>query len=317
MTKYVHFLLRRGAEDLYESKRLMEEFGKRGVWGKNIYPDDGVVVWGRPRSVVYHRSAAYEYPDIVINRFGSFAEDVDLVLARQLHRDGVLSINPPDAISVARNKMLTYERLSECGIPIPNTLLFHPPLDFDLVGAELGWPCVVKLVSGSWGNGVYLCQNRDELTRFLQFIDATGYTGPILGQEYIGDRPGTDLRVMVVGGKVLGGMVRIAPPGEIRGNLTRKTRLDRSRTYQAPIPGGRGEVFEMTPEVEQLALKTASVLGLELAGIDFLFDSYQFRVCEANPNPFFQLFDTVTGINTSEAVVDYCMKRLDGIPSPG
>jgi RimK family alpha-L-glutamate ligase len=95
-------------------------------------------------------------------------------------------------------------------------------------------------------------------------------------QEYMNERVGEDLRVYVVGGKVLGAMRRTAPEGDFRANIT---------------GGGTGSSFEVTPEIEYLAIETARILGLSIAGVDLLFGKTGFVVCEANSNPGFQGFE--------------------------
>jgi RimK family alpha-L-glutamate ligase len=114
-------------------------------------------------------------------------------------------------------------------------------------------------------------------------------------QEYLGAHPGEDLRVLVVGGKVIGAMKRTAPEGDFRANITN---------------GGTGSNYEVTPEIEYIARETAKVLGLDIAGIDLLFDPRGFRVCEANSNPGFKGFEEYCGKDVADAITEYIKFRI-------
>ena len=129
----------------------------------------------------------------------------------------------------------------------------------------------------------------------MEFIETLKSSKTLLVQEYMGERPGEDLRVLVVGGKVIGAMKRSAPEGDFRANITN---------------GGTGQAYELTDEIEYIARETAKVLNLDIAGIDLLFDSRGFRVCEANSNPGFSGFETYCDIDVAEVITDYIKFRL-------
>jgi RimK family alpha-L-glutamate ligase len=115
-------------------------------------------------------------------------------------------------------------------------------------------------------------------------------------QEYLGDHPGEDLRVLVVGGKVIGAMKRTAPDGDFRANITN---------------GGTGEKFPLTDEIEYIARETAKCLSLDIAGVDLLFDKRGFRVCEANSNPGFSGFETYCEIDVADVITEYVRFKLN------
>jgi RimK family alpha-L-glutamate ligase len=169
------------------------------------------------------------------------------------------------------------------------------PITNNLVATTIGFPCVIKVVVGSFGEGVYLCQSELEYTRIIEFVDALHNEKTLIAQEYIGDRPGEDLRVFVVGGKVLGAMKRTAPKNDFRANISN---------------GGTGEKYEVTPEIEEIAIDTADVLGLDIAGIDLLFTKEGFVVCEANSNPGFSGFNQYCNVNVADHIVNYIENML-------
>ena len=111
----------------------------------------------------------------------------------------------------------------------------------------------------------------------------------------MGERPGEDLRVLVIGGQVIGAMKRTAPEGDFRANITN---------------GGTGSLFEVTPEIDVIARETAQVLGLSIAGIDLLFDPRGFRVCEANSNPGFLGFEKYCKVDIADLITNYVKFKI-------
>jgi gamma-F420-2:alpha-L-glutamate ligase len=101
--------------------------------------------------------------------------------------------------------------------------------------------------------------------------------------------------VLIVGGKVLGAMKRTAPSGDFRANITN---------------GGTGEAYPVTPEIAEIALNAANVLKLDIAGIDLLFDSKGFHVCEANSNPGFSGFEKYCNTDVAGAIVSFIESKL-------
>ena len=75
--------------------------------------------------------------------------------------------------------------------------------------------------------------------------------------------------------------------------------------------GGSVSLFETTPEIEWLAVESARLMGLEIAGVDLLFDNEGYRICEVNSAPYFDGFESATGINVAQEVFKFIRVRLD------
>jgi glutathione synthase/RimK-type ligase-like ATP-grasp enzyme len=90
-------------------------------------------------------------------------------------------------------------------------------------------------------------------------------------------------------------MKRTAPKNDFRANISN---------------GGTGEKYEVTPEIEEIAIDTADVLGLDIAGIDLLFTKEGFVVCEANSNPGFSGFNQYCNVNVADHIVNYIENML-------
>jgi RimK family alpha-L-glutamate ligase len=154
---------------------------------------------------------------------------------------------------------------------------------------------VVKVVTGSYGEGVYLCERKRDYKKLMGFVDTLGAKKTMIVQEYLGERPGEDLRVLVIGGKVIGAMKRTAPEGDFRANITN---------------GGTGSNFEVSDEIDYLAREAARALGLDIAGVDLLFDSRGFRICEANSNPGFKGFEEYCQVDVADLITEYIKFKI-------
>ena len=154
----------------------------------------------------------------------------------------------------------------------------------------IGWPCVVKVISGSYGEGIYLCENKTSFKKMMEFVGNLDTPKLLLVQEYIDAKPGEDLRVFVVGGKVIGAMKRHAPEGDFRANIS---------------AGGRGEPFEVNNEIDYLAREAARICGLDIAGIDLLFDKDGYKICEANSAPGFEGFEKYCQVDVAGQIAEY------------
>jgi gamma-F420-2:alpha-L-glutamate ligase len=234
-------------------------------------------------------------PDLILVRLGAGITSTELAVIRYFELLGIQCVNSSTSINIVQNKFHTSQILSNANIAVPTTMLVHFPITNNLIASHIGFPCVIKVLVGSFGEGVYLCHSEQEYHKLIEFLKNLDNEKKLLVQEFLNDRPGEDLRVFVVGNKVLGAMKRTAPEGDFRANIT---------------IGGKGEPYPVTPEIEEITLATTKALGLEIAGVDLLFDSRGFRVCEANSNPGFNGFDHYCGTDIANEMVEYIVKRL-------
>ena len=141
-------------------------------------------------------------------------------MLRQFELLGSYPLNESVAITRARDKLRSLQLLARQGIDLPITGFAHSPDDTgDLIELVGGAPLVVKLVEGTQGIGVVLAETRQAAE---SVIDAfRGLNAHILVQEYVREALGSDVRCLVVGGRVVAAIERQAKPGEFRSNLHR------------------------------------------------------------------------------------------------
>lgn len=235
-------------------------------------------------------------PDLIIPRCGSETSYFTLAVLRHFERQGVPIVNGPAAIESVADKLHTLQILTAAHLPAPKTILGKFPVDVNLVERELGFPVVVKKLKGTRGAGVVLCQDRAQFDDLANLLDGAG-GADFLFQQYIKSSHGRDVRIVVIGGRIIAAMERRATDGGFKSNISL---------------GGQGAPFTPTPEMARLALDVARELDLDVAGIDILFDTDGYRVCEANSSPGFQGLERACGVNVPE-IVFYEMARQHGL----
>ena len=289
-------ILSKQEKNEYETSRLVASFTAKDIEARVCHPDNfDIIVDKNIGQGIKYAGEQIELPKLVLVRLGAGILPFQRAVIRHFEQAGVPCVNSSAAVETVKDKLRTSQMLSRHGIAIPNTMLVRFPIDDQLVHDNIGFPCVIKLVTGSYGEGVHLCEKKRDYRKLMEFIDTLGAKKTMIVQEYLGERPGEDLRVLVIGGKVIGAMKRTAPEGEFRANITN---------------GGHGSAFEVTEEIDYIARETAKTLGLDIAGIDLLFDSRGFRVCEANSNPGFSGFEKYCGVDVADLITEYVKFKI-------
>ena len=226
--------------------------------------------------------------------------DKDKYIGKLLEKSGLRLFNSATAVELCDDKMLTYIALSGEGVrvaeTIPAPLCYTPNAIADenflkKVAKKLGFPLVVKKSYGSFGTGVQLVHGMPELQEAAQNC----LYAPHVFQKYIAHTFGKDVRVMVIGGKVVAAMERCAKEGEFRSNIEL---------------GGVGRNITLTQEYIDIAEKVANILHLDYCGVDLLHTVDGPLVCEVNSNAFFDGLEQTTGVNIAKAYAEYIFKTI-------
>ena len=226
--------------------------------------------------------------------------DKDKYLGKMLEKAGLRLFNPAEAVEICDDKMITYLALSGSGLTlaesIPAPLCYTPNAKpnekfLQSVAEKLAFPLVAKKSYGSFGAGVQLVHGMPE----LQKTEEEWLYLPHFYQRYIAESSGRDIRVIVVGGKALGGMERVAQEGEFRSNIEL---------------GGVGRKIQLTEAEIWAAEKAAKTLGLDYCGVDILQTAQGPIICEVNSNAFFEGFEQATGLFVADAYAEYIAKTV-------
>jgi gamma-F420-2:alpha-L-glutamate ligase len=283
-------------EESWETQKLIEEFEKQEIKVRVVHPDAVDIFVDRDdRKSILVDGKARTLPDFVIPRTGSGTTYFIKAIIRHLERLGVILINGSDSIDNVKDKLYTQQVLGQSNLPVPKTLLVKHPINVEFVEKNIGYPAIIKTLSGSFGAGVFLCENRNQLQQLLKMAEITKPSYNIIIQEFIKDSHGKDLRVLVVNGKVVGCMMRQSVDGDFRANITR---------------GGEGIPYQIDADIEWLGGESARLLGLDIAGVDLLFDGESYSICEVNSSPGFEGMDKYCKTNIAEQIVTYVKHKI-------
>lgn len=241
-----------------------------------------------------------ERPDFIICRTGAETDYFTLALLRHFERRSVRLINGPTAIESVADKLHTMQLLIRAGLPIPRTILGTFPMDIGLVERELGFPVIVKTLKGTRGAGVLKCEDRSQFEDLAGLLESAEAKADFILQHYVRASHGRDVRVLVVGGRVIAAMERRSLTGNFKSNVSL---------------GGVGVAYNPSPEMADLAVQAADILELDIAGIDILFDEDGYRICEANSAPGFQGLERASGLDVPSAMLEWILST-QSVPSP-
>lgn len=205
-----------------------------------------------------------------------------------LQRQGKKVLNPPRALESAVDKFLASELLKSHGLDIPHTFCCQDSDTAMEAFERFGKDIVVKPLFGAEGRGILRIEDEQLAWRVFRAIEKIG--GVIYLQPYI-KHPGWDLRIFILGEKVLGGMKRTAPQGAWMTNVAQ---------------GGKGEAYKLNSNLETIGIKASNAVGAEIAGVDLILDENgKWLVLEVNAVPGWKAFAPVTGIDIAREILIY------------
>ena len=280
----------------YETSRLVEEFEKAGVRISVIDPNEiDIFVNKENRQSILVNGDSVKLPSFVFPRTGSGTTYHAKAVIRHFERMGVILINGSDAIDNVKDKLYSHQILAQSNLDIPNTLLLKHPINLDFVEKHIGYPAIVKTISGSYGKGVFFVEKKKQLEQLLTMAEITKPSYNIVIQEFIKDTWGRDLRVFVVNNKVVGCMMRQSTDEDFRANISR---------------GGEGIPYEVNDQIEWISSEASKALDLDIAGVDLLFDGDGYKICEVNSNPGFEGMEQYTKKNIAADIVQFIKLKV-------
>tara|TARA_B100000029_G_scaffold188742_1_gene186433 strand:- start:532 stop:1437 length:906 start_codon:yes stop_codon:yes gene_type:complete len=296
MNRFGWILVKDKFWESYETNRLIEEFQKQDIDIQLVDPNTiDIFVNKENKQSILVNGEPSDLPRFVFPRTGSGTTYHIKAVIRHFERMGVTVINSSDAIDNVKDKLYSHQILAQSNLDIPKTMLLKHPIDIDFVQKHIGFPAIVKTISGSYGRGVFLAETKKQLKQLITMAELTKKSYNIIVQEFIKDTWGKDLRVLVVNNKVVGCMMRQSTDDDFRANLTR---------------GGEGFPYEVNEQIEWLSSESSKALNLDIAGVDLLFDNGGYKICEVNSNPGFEGMENFTKKNIAEEIVQFIKMKI-------
>src|SRR6185369_14846405 len=291
----MRFLVLSRNASLYSTSRLALSARGRGHEVSVIDPLDFQIVVSRGRPTLLVGGAAVGRYDIVIPRIGASITNYGLAVVRQFDMMGVPVLNGAVSIARSRDKLRALQLLTRRNVDVPTTVCARSPAGVDaalvLVG---GCPAIVKLQQGTQGIGTMIAETPQAVHSLLETFWAMGQD--IVLQEYIRESKGRDIRAIVVGGRVVAAMRRVAKPGEFRSNLHR---------------GGKGDAIDLARAYRSVAIRATKAMGLEVAGVDMLEGKHGPKILEINSSPGLEGIERASGIDVAGAVIEHAERYAD------
>lgn len=279
--------------NLYSHQRLKEAAEARGhtldiINTLQCYMN---IVSHRPE--MYYNGEKLEGYDAVIPRIGASITFYGLAVLRQFEMMGVYPLNESVAIGRSRDKLRSMQLLARDGIGLPVTAFAHDAKKAsDIIELAGGTPVVIKLLEGTQGIGVVLADTDRSAKSVVEAF--RGANVNIMAQEFIKESGGTDIRAIVVGGKVIAAMKRTGAAGDFRSNLHR---------------GGSAQVIKISPEERMTAVRAAKSMGLAVCGVDMLRANHGPVVMEVNSSPGLEGVEKATGLDIAGKIIEHLEKH--------
>lgn len=280
----------------WQTDELCRALDARGHIGC-VLPYEGLIarLGGASRGLASERTSVLDADAVLARIIPSGTLEQIIYRVDALHwieERGVPVMNSPRAIERCVDKFYTTALLEQAGLPVPETIACERGADAIAAVREIG-DAVVKPIFGSLGHGIVRVTSPDVALRVVEPLEQIG---SIFYVQRAIDHGGRDVRVFVVGDRVIGAIERTAPPGEWRTNVSR---------------GGSVQPFELPPQWADLALRAAAAVGAEYAGVDLLPSrDGQVFVLEVNGIPGWKGLQQATGVDVAGAIVDHLVVRV-------
>ncbi|WP_078121621.1 30S ribosomal protein S6--L-glutamate ligase [Thiosocius teredinicola] len=278
---------------LYSTRRLVEAAQQRGHEVRVLDALRCYMNITSLRPTIHYKGENLTGFDAVIPRIGASVTFYGTAVLRQFEMMGVYPLNESVAITRSRDKLRSLQLLARKGIGLPVTGFAHSPDDVqDMLKMVGGAPAVIKLLEGTQGIGVVLAETEKAAESVIEAF--MGLKANILIQEFIKEAGGADIRCLVVGGKVVAAMKRQGKEGEFRSNLHR---------------GGSATLVRLTPEERSTATRAASIMGLNVCGVDILRSNHGPVVMEVNSSPGLEGIEAASKKDVAGMIIEFIEKN--------
>ncbi len=197
----------------------------------------------------------------------------------------------PRSFSLGHDKFLTHLALLQHRVPQPKTHIVPNLTTAKRILKDSHYPIILKIPSGTQGKGVMFVESYAAAASTLDMLEQLKQ--PLLIQEYI-DTDSTDLRALVVGGKVAAAMQRIGKKDDKRANIHQ---------------GGKGKSIHLTGKAKKIALRAAESIGADICAVDMLDTPLGPLVIEINLSPGLQGITKATDKDVAGMIARYLYER--------
>jgi ribosomal protein S6--L-glutamate ligase len=245
---------------------------------------------------MYYQHRRLKRTDVVIPRIAPSVQAYGLAVVNHFTMMGVPTLNDANGIAASRNKMRALQLLAAHGVPVPPTVMAANAKELkalvELVG---GVPVLIKLLTPTERSGVMVCETLQSMEAALEAVLSIGHN--LLVQRYVRRKRERDLRALVVGDKVAAWVERRPRPGRLLHTLARGASL---------------KAVKVPAALDELAVKAARVVGLDVAAVDLLEAGTGPMVFDVNSSPGLKGLEAATGNDLALQIVGRAEELVRG-----
>ena len=275
-------------------KKMIKKLNDRDI---NVIPNINLKEAIAKNKHIIHNKIKLDKLDLFFSYNAGEQTPYQMYLYKALDRM-IPMINNYKAFELTEDKFHTSFVLRNNDIPTADYKLCHRDDTYRLKTIMKKWSKMVyKPIDGWGGVGLTKIENEETLDTLIPFLNQVDLKYFYV-EKFI-DYDNTDYRVDIVDGQYVGCYGRKAAIGEWKTNIT---------------SGGSVFVREPNQEVIDLALKATKVTGLEIAGVDIIFDrkKEKYIVLEVNGIPAFATPEQEKmGLNFNDKKIDLIVDLID------
>jgi ribosomal protein S6--L-glutamate ligase len=282
----------------YTTQRLKEVALARGHDVQVINYAKCYMTMEKGKPVIYYKGQALPKFDVIIPRIAQSYTKYGTAVVRQFEMQGAFTTASSIAINRSRDKLRSYQILARQDVGIPKTVFARETANLEeVVDLAGGAPVIIKVARGTHGNGVVLAETKKAAKAVMQAFYVEGVN--FIVQEFVAESAGTDIRALIVGGRVVASIQRQSLDDDFRSN-----------THQ----GGVGSAVKLTPEEEKTAVKAAKAMNLPICGVDMMRSKDGPKVLEVNSSASIKTPELVTGRDVATKIVEYIERNAKARP---
>lgn len=267
-----------------EEKQLIEAFARYNV-PTEVHDD---------RSLIFDLDnlSFWKQYDVVVERCVS--QSRAQYVQRIMKLAGVRTVNTNEVIENCGDKFITTQLLLQNGVPTTKVLMAFTPESAMQAIEQVGYPCVLKPVVGSWGRGVVRVNDRDAAEAVVNLRDELGgYQQHVYYIQELVKKPGRDIRSFVIGDECVAAIYRTSQ------HWITNTHL-----------GGKASNCPVTPELAKISIGAAKAVGGGIVAVDLFEDPTRgLLVNEVNHTMEFRNSVPATGVDIPGKMVEWIVAQ--------
>jgi ribosomal protein S6--L-glutamate ligase len=274
---------------LYSTRRLVEAAQVKGhdVWVIDHLKCDLIIE--KDGLNIFYQGERIDNLDAIIPRIGASVTFYGTAVVRQFEMMNVFSANRSISIVRSRDKLRSMQILAGAGLGLPKTAFTNYSKEEKQIIKELGGaPLIIKLLEGTQGLGVVLAETEKASKSVIEAFH--GLKARVIVQEFIKEAKAADIRAFVINGEVVGAIKRQGKEGDFRSNIHR---------------GGTAETIKLKRSENAAAVKAATSMGLDIAGVDMLQSNRGPLILEVNSSPGLEGIEKGTGIDIAGKIIQF------------